>query len=46
MSDGQGIAVTKSGGGKSGLRGTAYRLTTWRGDPTIRGTVTYAVKTV
>ena len=44
-SDAQSIAVIRDGG-KSGLRGTAYRLTAWRGDPTIRGTVTYAMKIV
>lgn len=31
-------------GGKSGLRGTAYRLMTGRSNPTIRATVTNRLK--
>lgn len=38
--DGQSIAAAIRGGGKSGLHGTAYRLMTGRGDPTIRATET------
>jgi len=46
--DRQSIADTKFIwiGGKSGLHGTAYRLMTERGDPTIRATVTNRLKNI
>ena len=45
--DAQSIAdCRQTVGGKSGLRGTAYRLMTERGDPTIRATVTNRLKNI